>query len=442
MKKHIFYLFLGAMAITACNPMDDINDEIDADIAAMKELQAQQASQTKLDGDATSLIISDDYYSQLNTFIPEDEKEAKKVREEREENKAFLNNFFDKMELSNDVRVELFNEFNAIGAHKFFSKDEKDATVNYALQALLNRNYNASNGQLVNVKYNVLNPFQLGEKKDDYTATEADYTAAGERHANFSRDSRIISFLENKYDLSTFTKGDYVNLTYDYYNGQSHTFTKRPMVYDGETFVITDRLEKSDYTAMGFGYPNFSGEEQAHEYLVTYFNDKNIFAKDGDVIYKVVTVRKKVDGNYKSFDYMVRMEYKEDSYHVIGEVIKNSKHLVYIAEEGQSYKYKWISIPPFKFVEITDEAVTADHNYTFTNADYEMIGNGRHHNFDFEPGHHAPELDHAKFIEMIGQVLRIQFATVESGTVVEVKYMYFTNATRAKEDKIKLRMDL
>lgn len=414
MKKHIFYLFLGAMAITACNPMDDINDEVDADIAAMKELQAQQASQTTIADDAETLVLSDDDYAAL--------KDLKLTNSD----------------LSADEITALEAQLNTASENKYFEHDANEFMLNSGLLAILSSNYNATNGQLVNVKYNVNDPFQLGAKVD-YTATDADYASAGESHPNFSKDYRIISFLEKKYD--SFSKGDYVNLTYKFYDGQPHTYTK-PMVYDGKTFVIADRLEKSDYTAMGFGYPNFSGEEQAHEYLVKYFNDKNIFAKDGEVIYKVVTVRKKVDGNYKSFDYMVRMEYKEGSYHVLGNVVEKAKHFVYISEEGQAYKYKWISIPPFKFVEITDEAVVADHNYTFTDADYEMVGNGRYHNFDFEPDHDAPELDPAKFIEMLGQVLRIQFATVKSGTVVEVTYMSFTNATRAVEKTIKLRMDL
>ncbi|QZT36113.1 hypothetical protein K5X82_12565 [Halosquirtibacter xylanolyticus] len=441
MKKYIYYLVLGAVTLTACDPMSDINDEVSKDISAMKKLQAEQASQTKLDATAEEFMMSSSDIGILNTLITGEEKDKKKD-EEHAKNKEYILSQLNSTDFTQEELDEMFVSFNMAAAKNAFPVSTKDKYLSEGLRVILTKNYNATSGQLVKVKYNVNNPLSLKEAKDTYTATDADYKSAGERFDNFSRESNIVKFLTAKYDVTTFDRGDYVKLTYKYYDGKSHSYTAVPMVFDGEAFIIPTKLESSEYTAMGLKYPNFSSDAQADEYVSKYYTYNNIFAKEGAVLNKIVTVRKKVEGSYKSLSYLVRMVYKSGSYQILGDNEEQGKHYVYIAEVGLAYKYKWISIPPF-VAEKVEGDVTPDKKYTFTHEDYEMVGNGRYNNFDMEPTHTwAQESDEKVFIKMLEKVLRIRFATVESGTVIEVTYERYTKDTNAVTSKILISLNL
>ncbi|QZE13875.1 hypothetical protein K4L44_15200 [Halosquirtibacter laminarini] len=407
MKIYIYSLLIGAALLTACNPMEDINDQVDKEVEAIKELQLKQSTQTKFAEDVKEMTLSDADYKFLE----------------------------------GDDFTE--NEKN-IGKHKSFSATDNDETVNKVILKVLDKRYNAKNGQLIKITYDVYNPFNVGEFKDSYACTNEDYKSVGEKYSNFSNTTSISTFLKNKYDMLTFKRGDYVNLSYKYYDkGHFFTYTDKPVLYDGDKFITASHVEKDEYTQMGFKYPNFSNESDAKSYLIKLYNRENTFAEEGEELNKITTVRKKIDGNYKSFSYLVRLIFKEGTYVALEDIEARFKHFVYIAEKGVKYKFKWISVPAFKFEEITDDAVQPDYEYTFTDADYEFVGNGKYKNFDMEPTHPwAKEQDPDVFLDMIGSVLRIQYATKDPGFVVQVTYERYTKKTSSVPTKIKLRVTL
>ena len=181
----------------------------------------------------------------------------------------------------------------------YFGSNEQAVTV---IPAMLNRKYpQLENGSSVIVNYNLV-PSVGVKTKIDYTITEkADYELGGARFTSFDSWSQIKTFLEAKFPAEQAkakgepVEGRLVNLTYTLYDGSgspsSKTVTDAFYFINGE-WVKTYLVTEADYVSVNRNrYNNFTAADQ--EMLGTYFSrflvENDIKAEAGDTYYVTYT---------------------------------------------------------------------------------------------------------------------------------------------------------
>lgn len=220
MKKlvYLFMMIIG-LAFTGCEPMEDLHEEIDA------ELEARP-----IEGNVSFTLTEDDYDA-LDLEFP-----------------------------------------------NFESVDQ----ANELLPGLLSGRYPAlGKGSIASVNVDVFNPAMSLEDMVEYTVTQEDYNEMGHRFPNFSRSSHIRDFLDYKYPDAT--EGFAVELTYDYYEGGSASTRTTIHVFHDANWVQAITLEKEDYAEMGESFPNFSNREDARTKLSTFLGLNFPYAEEDDV---------------------------------------------------------------------------------------------------------------------------------------------------------------
>lgn len=162
MKKsyYLLMMFLG-LAVTSCEPMEDIHDELDARLDARPNFGNVEF-----------------------TFSDED---------------------YDALDLS-------FGNFSSI-------EDANEMIPGYlsTLYPVLGE------GSIANVTVDIFNPAIEVENFTEYEVTSEEYTELGFRYGNFDSADDMVTFLDYKYPDAE--EGDAVELTYVYYAGSASTRT-------------------------------------------------------------------------------------------------------------------------------------------------------------------------------------------------------------------------
>ncbi|MDX6745337.1 hypothetical protein SHK09_00925 [Polaribacter sp. PL03] len=250
--KKIFYLFaITAFVFTSCNPLEDVNEEVDA-------LTANDA----LVDDLVLTLTDEDYTTlELNFGNFSSEEDAKEM----------LPGF-------------LSAKYPQLGA-----------------TFLANGDVNQSSSALVTYK--------LFNKKNDeksfvnYTVSAADYTAQGLSFPNFSSLNQITAFLDTKYPSAE--NRLLVDLTYDYYNGTTSTLNNG-FINNSGTWEMSIGISDDEYTAMGEGRAQFSSEDEAFVKIPLYLKNKLSFeapvsGRIEGVMYKLYDSSARVVKSYVAF---------------------------------------------------------------------------------------------------------------------------------------------
>lgn len=221
--KKILFLFIAALALifTACDPMSDINDEIDA---------MQDAS----DKDVLYLsgleIAPEDY-----TLTDED------------------------YELSSNESVANYKSFSNYDLPKDY------------LPEILNQKFAGEDAQAMMVTYDFYEkPFV--DEDNAYEVSDDDYVSMGATYGNFDNEDEAESLIGKLLDRIAYTDEAGAEMTAQYllytknetrYVKVNEDFTSEEVSYDADAVEVTDE----QYDEMGQGYGTFNDIEQALEKL-------------------------------------------------------------------------------------------------------------------------------------------------------------------------------
>lgn len=250
--KKIFYLFaITAFVFTSCNPLEDVNEQVDA-------LTANDA----LVDDLIITLTDDDYDAlglSFGNFSSEEDAKA--------ELPGFLSSKYPQLGVTYLPNGEISKSSTALVTYKLYNKknDEKSFV--------------------------------------NYTVTAADYTAQGLRFPNFSSLDQITEFLDTKYP--TAEDRLLVDLIYDYYDGSTRTLNNGFINNDG-TWEMSIGISDDEYTALGEGRAQFSNEDEAFVKIPLFLNTKqaSLLPQNGDiqgVMYKLYDSSARVVKSYVAF---------------------------------------------------------------------------------------------------------------------------------------------
>ena len=203
MKKFNYLLTaitVGAMSMVSCDPVEDINDQLEANEAGISDV----FNYTLTEDDYKKVLKLD--FTTFNTV-----EDAKSL-----------------------VPLVLKNNFPVLG-------DGSTAFVGY------NRFLRASTEDSI-VLYKVTN--------DDY----ANYPAT-QQYSNFSNNQDVIPFLEKKYPNAV--NRMLVSLEYKLYNGRFPVDVKNGFLYNGGSWSFINGFSEDEYKTAGEVRANFSSEDEA-----------------------------------------------------------------------------------------------------------------------------------------------------------------------------------
>lgn len=211
MKKFIYLLMAIGFVFTSCNPMEDIYEDIDADLA--KE----------------GIIANFDY-----TLVEDDYKDALDLS---------YANFG-----SDDEAKELVSKFLNEKFPYFGVTYKTDGSIDQASSAIVT--------------------YALYNRIDDYSAVirEVEYAEynpiTGNNYGNFDEASHLQDYLNQEYPDAE--EDDFVSLRYDYYSDGTNNTVANGFVYQGDgVWMQFNGFSEAEYEAMGESYPNFSSEDEA-----------------------------------------------------------------------------------------------------------------------------------------------------------------------------------
>ncbi|NOU61682.1 hypothetical protein [Marinifilum caeruleilacunae] len=397
MKKLLYIASLFSLVFTACDPMEDVYEEVDKANADKLEEERFFSDKTLIENgyeltDADYALSSDEgvqNYKNFSKYAPVAD---------------FLPEILDNMKLYGEAGVEY--------------------TVKYKF-------YRGSLSYI----YDYLDYLEELAEMDSYTLTTADYDSMGTgddepgKYNNFSSSTPAEDYLPN-FLLGKFPDaetGDELAVTYKYYDGGVSEITEF-WAFDGSVWSESDKqapevpsdvtvyeLTSSDYDSMGEEsgqpgrYNNFSDSTPAENYLSTFLGQKFPYALDGA---KYATIYKHYAGGGVTETRMKEYTLTD------GEWVEYQSTID--ATSLVAYKNRaWVFVPPIKMIE-SDKTATI--TYTLTDADYELVGNGRYSNFDIREGKDEESIEVR--IEKITKILKANFE-VAVGDVFAVTYDYY-----------------
>ncbi len=223
MKKtfYLLFMFIG-LVFTSCEPMEDIHDDIDAEIEG------------RVAGTSTYTLTEDDYKKTLDLSF------------------ANFNDVDQAKELVPTVLEEVFPSFGAESS--------------------------------VNVTFDIYAPKRDEKSLIVYEATTEDYAAYGDdTYPNFDRMWQVFDLIEDKFaDVPNRTL---VSLTYDYYEGGTTERNDGFLLVDGEWIYVLGFTD-DQYNAMGESYDNFSSEDEAEAKIPVFLAEMMKYepAEEGTIV--------------------------------------------------------------------------------------------------------------------------------------------------------------
>ncbi|SFW53313.1 hypothetical protein [Cellulophaga fucicola] len=209
MKKIIYSLIAFGFIFTSCDPMEDIN----------KELNVYNAIDSEI-GNLEYTFTADDYAD----FFEFDFPNFSSV----DDAKALIPNYLTEtypflgVTYNNDIEVE-----QASSAIMTFDWYNKISTYDAEVREL------------------------TAEEHNDIT---------GDTYGNFSDEDHIFDFLAAEYPAAE--EGDFVSLRYEYYAGTSAELTDG-FLFENGSWTRFAGFTPAEYNAMGENFPNFSSHDEA-----------------------------------------------------------------------------------------------------------------------------------------------------------------------------------
>ncbi|TXD52443.1 MULTISPECIES: hypothetical protein [unclassified Polaribacter] len=262
--KKIFYLFaITAFVFTSCNPLEDVNAEVDA-------LKLAETGNDGLVEDLVITLTEDDYTSlDLNNFYFSTEDEAKNGLP------GFLSTMYPKLGVDFDVNGVVLTASSAVVTYNLFNPESAITKKSYTLTAadytdigLTALNDNSDVNTFFSAKFSseikgtIYDLTYLTDPTiEEYTFTDEDFDLVGNgRFDNFDiragraeedlevRRAKIQTVLQNNFPAAEF--GTKYNVTYEAYNGSTVNLDLLVQLEENPT----DPLKTTNYTLVDEDY--------------------------------------------------------------------------------------------------------------------------------------------------------------------------------------------
>jgi hypothetical protein len=298
MKKIIYLLSSLMLVFTACDPMEDVYEELD-----------------KMNPDV--------YVTNMNIELEKKDYELLKGK--------------------------------PVAKNYYFASEEEAAEL---IPAILDKKYpQLGDGTSATVGFNKLTFKFKGNQVSSvvkYEVSSDDYSALGHRYGNFDSSNEMIEFLEYKYPNAE--ENMLVVLTYDYYTGRTNEVTDSFYFMDGawrNIYHVTDE----DYAKVDRGrYDNFTSADD--DMMPVFFNkflsDNIIGANAGDVEY----VSYAYYSNRKTTQNIYTMMFDGKKWNAVTENVAKGSSLAFAKKNGVwkpdltirytlvAADYQWIAANP------------------------------------------------------------------------------------------------
>lgn len=378
MKKILIILIAALAVFTACDPMNDINSEV-------------EKKQAKADADALflkDLLIAPEAY----TLTEED------------------------YELSSNEDVAKYKNFSKYALPKDY------------LPEILNQKFSGEDAQEMMVTYDFYSKPEVDED-GAYELSDADYESMGQSYPNFTDEDEAEALIAKLLDRIMYADeaGAEKTVAYTIFKTRQDRFirvnedeTSEEVGYDSDAVVVTDEI----YEATGNGkYKNFYGIDDALEDLAEYAVDAGVALP--------VTYSALVYKNYIT-EYVVYI-YNGTNWEVKQSVMPMSEPLNYALNEDDISQSYWWADPAIKITLGTEDYAINDNTSKYNNFDlrsgktpgaiaFETNDNGEYV-LDAN-GKRKPNAEMLLFIEMVGEMLDANHSPVADQQYL-VSYAYY-----------------
>ncbi len=227
MKNSIYFLMLlVGLVFTGCEPMEDIHEDVDAELEARPNV-----------GNESLILTEEDY-----------------------ENLGFDRSYFVSVEEANDSLPDYLSELYPV----------------------------LGEGSIANVTAEIAEPVDYSLSKTEYEVTKEDYTAVGSKYGNFDNLADVYNLIDYKFPGAE--AGTIIELTYIWYSGSASEVTSEFLKVNEDTWTEVLYLESEDYQEMGEAFSNFDSRTEAMNKIPVYLNQLNPYAaadESQDVLFKV-----------------------------------------------------------------------------------------------------------------------------------------------------------
>ena len=372
MKKLIYILAILGIVFNACNPMEDILDEIDANQA--KENVKALFLKDRPNAPAEYTLTAEDY------------------------------------KLSSNQSVSNYKNFSSSALPKDY------------LPEILNQKFSGENAQSMMVTYNFYSPASP-DKANAREIADEEYGEMGQRYSNFDDEDEAETLIAKLLDRKVYEteKGKEMTVMYVKYERYVDRFIK--INTDGSAEVVgytsgAVKVNDAIYEATGNGkYKNFYKIENALTDLAKYVADNAITTP---IVYSALVYQNYLDEyavfRFDGMNWMVRQS-----------VMPVTEELNYSLNEDDITQSYWWADPAIKITLSADD-------YAIFPGSGDDGGTARYGNFDTRSGK-IPGTNVGKLVEMIGQMLDTNHGAVENQQYL-VTYAYYDGSSGAKTIRI------
>jgi hypothetical protein len=349
--KNIFYISVAVIALlfNACNPMEDINEEVDR-ILEKKDSKALFLIDKKMAPEAYTLTEAD-------------------------------------YELSSNESVANYHNFSNSALPKDY------------LPEILNQKFSGEHAQSMMVTYDFYNPPYV-DKDNALELEDEDYTSMGQSYPNFEDEDEAEALIAKLLDRTQYVEDAGVEMTVNYTLFSTNETRYIKINADSTAEVVgytSNAVEVSDeiYEATGNGrFMNFYRVDNALEDLRDYAIQNGLVP---------ITYAADVYQNFLD-EYVVYM-YNGTNWVAKQSVMPVTEELNYFLDEDDITQSYWWADPAIKIT-----LTSAD--YAVFPGTGDDGGTAAYGNFDLRSGK-VPGTDTAKLIEMIGEMLDSNHNAVE-----------------------------
>ncbi|BDD06037.1 hypothetical protein [Aureibacter tunicatorum] len=365
LRKYISVVALVALGLFSCDPMEDLNSEIEKDMK--QEIQdgvdEMEANKDKVEVPADGeLILNADDYAKIGGSVSD-------------------NLMFDKDNSAESLLPGFFTQS--------FLNPELGTSV------VVSYNYFEDANELA-----IADPVTYEVQPDEYN----------NKYNNFDK-SGALGFVQSKYTDAK--KGDLVELIFDLYDGGFYPAAVRYFVHIGEGgWIMATELSSDDYSNMGQRYPNFENDDMALERIKIYMPQigANLYSKQGDRQVVRYTFTEKVEDE-RIFESRFLYLENESTYEWI-EVPTEVEKSIELSFNGDTWD------------ALTVEIV----KYTMTRDDYNNVGSSnaaQYGNFNLS----GDFKERSAIIKAVGGILDATFGDeIKEGVYYLVKYDYYNGS--------------
>ncbi len=256
------------------------------------------------------------------------------------------------------------------------------------------------NGSLANVTFKWYNPVKT-YNAPVYELTEQEHNdITGNTYGNFDRDYYIFDYLDEKYPEPS--EGDFYSLRYQYYSGSEQTLTDGFAYENGDWTKFTGFTE-AQYNAMGNGFPNFGSSDEANAKIPIALVD--VYKFNPQEAGAIALAMYELYSSGVTTSYTSSYVYDGTSWSKYNNVANET---VQFGHDGTTW--------------VPDNTI----NYTLTQADYDLVGNGFYGNFDVRAG--KAEETVAVRLDKINTILLNNFPNDAEGQKYAVSYNVYNGS--------------